>query len=541
MDLTNDDNEFTTASEVAAIKATDAAVLAGKQRRRDHIAELEMKITTLAANINAAKYQWLRLLAEFDRIEGWGEDAGISSTANWLSFKCGITPNAARENVRVARALPELPLISAAFAAGRLSYSKVRAMTRAATPENEEYFVMVARHGTGAHMEKLVRLRARTMKLNDPDASQRAFESRSLDWHCNEDGTVVIRARLMADQAEAVIGAIQGIAAEMQRQAAAEAGTLEESLPVENREQGTGAPPLRIGISAETHRTQLRADALERLAQWWNQNGDIEDAQTADHREDRRNETGQNKIRQNKIKPRKEQSLGETMAAVESIRKRRNSKNRPHTIVVHVDAADLGQSVRLDLPEPADRTTDSHHTTGVSSETLSRIGCDAALIASIDDADGKPLNIGRRRRTLPAAMRRALDARDTGCTFPGCSHTEFVDAHHIKHWCHGGKTRLDNLILLCRRHHRLLHEGGFTVSMTDGHPPVFYSLRGNPVSIAGDAHGIQGNAAALGDLNHDNGIEIDTETVATLWDGIHPDWSTMVEGTIPKDFWLRSD
>jgi hypothetical protein len=78
-----------------------------------------------------------------------------------------------------------------------------------------------------------------------------------------------------------------------------------------------------------------------------------------------------------------------------------------------------------------------------------------------EDENGEPLSIGRRSRSIPPAMRRALRNRDGGCRFPGCTNTKFVDGHHIKHWADGGETSLDNLVLLCRHHHHLVHEGGF--------------------------------------------------------------------------------
>ena len=77
------------------------------------------------------------------------------------------------------------------------------------------------------------------------------------------------------------------------------------------------------------------------------------------------------------------------------------------------------------------------------------------------------LDVGRKTRTVPSAIRRALDHRDRGCRFPGCGN-RFCDAHHIKHWADGGETRLDNLVLLCRRHHRAVHEQGFGVKMVEG-------------------------------------------------------------------------
>jgi hypothetical protein len=102
-------------------------------------------------------------------------------------------------------------------------------------------------------------------------------------------------------------------------------------------------------------------------------------------------------------------------------------------------------------------------------DTARRIACDSSLLRIIDDASGNPLDIGRKTRAVPPAMQRALRSRDRGCRFPGCTHDRFIDAHHIKHCANGGKTSLDNLVLLCRRHHRLVHEGGFGVErIADG-------------------------------------------------------------------------
>ena len=102
----------------------------------------------------------------------------------------------------------------------------------------------------------------------------------------------------------------------------------------------------------------------------------------------------------------------------------------------------------------------------VSAETARRLACDAAVVRWLDGHDGEPLGIGRKSRTVPPAIRRALQRRDLGCCFPGCSCARFVDAHHIRHWADGGPTSLDNLVLLCRHHHRLVHEAGFTLERT---------------------------------------------------------------------------
>ncbi|MBX5462615.1 MAG: DUF222 domain-containing protein, partial [Steroidobacteraceae bacterium] len=119
------------------------------------LAQLEAEITELAGHLNAAQHRWLVLIAEFDRRNGWAE-AGCLSCAHWLNFKCGIALGAAREKVRVAHALEQLPKISAAMSRGELSYSKVRALTRIACPETEDTLLMIALHGTAHHVERIV-------------------------------------------------------------------------------------------------------------------------------------------------------------------------------------------------------------------------------------------------------------------------------------------------------------------------------------------------------------------------------------------------
>jgi hypothetical protein len=120
-----------------------------------------------------------------------------------------------------------------------------------------------------------------------------------------------------------------------------------------------------------------------------------------------------------------------------------------YQVVVHVGARLAGDIPRLE---------NGPH---VTAETSRRIACDCSKSVITEDESGEPLNIGRRSRTIPPPMRRALKARDGGCRFPGCTNHKFVDGHHIEHWADGGETSLDNLVLLCRHHHHLVHEGGF--------------------------------------------------------------------------------
>jgi hypothetical protein len=165
------------------------------------VLELENQITTLSANIYAAEYQWLCLLAQFDELEGWC-GKGIKSFAHWLNWKCGISLVAGREKVRVARKLPELPLISKAMSEGRLSYSKLRAITRIATAQNEQDLLYIAQNGTAEHLEKTVRLyrQAKDAVDSDVDSNQanQQHETKYLTYYYDIDGSLVINGRMPA-------------------------------------------------------------------------------------------------------------------------------------------------------------------------------------------------------------------------------------------------------------------------------------------------------------------------------------------------------
>ena len=154
----------------------------------------------------------------------------------------------------------------------------------------------------------------------------------------------------------------------------------------------------------------------------------------------------------------------------------------------------------------------------ISAETARRVSCDAGLVRWLDKADGEPLSIGRKSRTIPPAIRRALQRRDGGCRFPGCTNTHFVDAHHIQHWADGGETAMENLVLLCRHHHRLVHEGGFGIdcSMVGR---IEFSNPSGEVIPTGPAKHSRGNARSLFEQHSESGIHITPRTAQSLWLG----------------------
>jgi hypothetical protein len=360
------------------------------------LARLEDEITTLAAHIAAATCRWLLLLAEFDRREGAGR-WGCKSTAHWVAWRCAMSPGAAREHVRVARRLCEMPLVCEAFARGELSYSKARALTRAEGVVREGELLRLARNATASQLDRTVRGYRRVLAAEGATVQ----EKRYLRLTPEEDGSVVLRGRLPAEHA-----ALLRTALEVAR------NRLAEQEPHEER--------------------------------WHKRAGDDVDALA---------------------------EMAETLLATAET----DGSGRPRTggdrfqVVIHVDQDSLSGDEAGDRCETDDGVP-------VSAETARRFTCDASIVTMVE-RNGRAVNVGRKTRTIPPALRRALRARDGGCRFPGCTSRHHVDAHHIKHWARGGRTDMANLVQLCRYHHRLVHEGGFALEVR-GDSLIFLTPRG---------------------------------------------------------------
>jgi hypothetical protein len=151
-----------------------------------------------------------------------------------------------------------------------------------------------------------------------------------------------------------------------------------------------------------------------------------------------------------------------------------------YQVVVHVSAETLKNDVTAEtsthINSDLSHLEDGPH---VTAETSRRIACDCSIVGIVEDEAGEPLSVGRKTRSIPPALRRALRSRDKGCRFPGCTHTYFIDGHHIKHWADGGETSMANLVQLCRHHHRLVHEGGFGCERNADGQIAFRDLRGD--------------------------------------------------------------
>ena len=363
----------------------------------DRTAELDRlgdEIALLSAHLEAATGRLLDLLRKFDARGGWSN--GFRSCAHWLSWRVGLDLGAARERVRVARALETLPLLSGALSRGELSYAKVRALTRVATPETEARLVNVGRAGTASHVERIVRGWRRVDRHAEACETERQHARRGLHVYHDEDGTVVIRGRLTPEVGALLVKALEaaGETLYQRRRKAAVPGSADRP---------TDPPPL----------AQRRADALALMAEAALHQG-LDPGHPGEH----------------------------------------------YQVVVHVDAPVLSDP---DQPGQSVLATGTH----VSAETSQRLACDATRVVMKRDADGRITEVGARTRTIPPALRRALQHRDRGCRFPGCG-VAFGQGHHLRHWARGGPTTLSNLTLLCRRHHRAVHEEGYRVEREPG-------------------------------------------------------------------------
>jgi hypothetical protein len=338
------------------------------------IEELDQNILNLCTTINVATYELLTLVREFDERAGFLQ-WGLDNSAEWLAWRCDLSMTTALEKVRVAHALKTLPAISGAFAAGELSYSKVRALTRVANRDNEDDLLAFALRHTAANVaQRCHELRCGSVdSIND---AARAFANRSLRVRRDVSrGMMTITAELPLDAGELV----------------------EKALDKARDDVVLQTPDL-----ADTSWSTRQADAFLNVVAGY-LSGSHGDQTSSDN----------------------------------------------YLVTVHVDQSALaGGDGRSGLPI----------------ESVKRLCCDSHTVVITEGDDGEPLSIGRKSRTIPAAIQRAVRARDNDCcTFPGCKNRRFLQCHHVEHWSNGGETSLSNLMLLCTRHHALTHEGGFRI------------------------------------------------------------------------------
>jgi hypothetical protein len=459
--------------------------------------DLESELLGLAGHIAAAECRFLQLLAEFDQRDGWAGD-GIRSCAHWLSWRAGMSLRTATEHLRVAHALQKLPKISEAMAAGRISYSKVRAITRitgsdtatltriaaaitadpaadasvlpgtaVADPETAEQVLLnLALHGTASHVETVVRA---VRRRHTPPADTAA--RRALSWHWDEDGSLVVRARFTPDDGAALIAALEALVPPrdpVRHPVPASPADLDERAI----EQEPGPAVDRVAAR--------RADALLALVHT------ATGADTATDTED-----------------------GETGPVVE----RGNTQ-----VIVHLDAG-TGAARLEGGPE-------------VPAATAERLSCDARVQLLLNDRTSNRMYFGRNRRLASPAQIAALTVRDGAvCQFPGCTHTRHLHAHHVRSWLHGGRTDIDNLMLICSYHHTVIHDHGYRIRRLAGRWE-FRRPDGTPIPTV--AAPLTGNAEGLIEMNTRARLRISRDTLTPNWDGERLDPEPILDALLPR-------
>jgi Domain of unknown function (DUF222)/HNH endonuclease len=413
---------------------------------------LEARICELAGHLTAATCRFLLLVADFDARKGWAAWE-MPSCAAWLSWKCQVAPGTAREQVRVARALAGLPVIRAEFAAARLSYAKVRALTRIAVPETERDLAAMALPMTAGQLERFARAHRRVTAARDADARKQ----RRLSWGWVDDHVLMLRGLLPADGAAVLLQALRAARNDLEH-------------PHDDDHGGSDGG----GVSAETRAGHLAArDKEDNL----DLGGDGQPPIRKEHAEDLAD------------------ALVEICAAYLRTKIVSADNADVYQVIIHagteaITAGETGEDVtagdgvsaETPATHPAFPLRCHFEDSGaVSPAALRLIACNATISTMVHDTAGNVLNVGRRTRKPSAALRRAVRERDgCRCRFPGCE-SRRTDAHHILYWSNGGETKLANLVSLCKAHHRIVHDKGIIITATAGEF-AFYLPGGVPIS-----------------------------------------------------------
>ncbi len=502
----------------------------------DDPAELRRAVTRMAAHINLADWRFVKLIAAMDRTRGWRE-GGYCNLGNWLDHRCGLGPCASRERIRIGRALERLPCIDAAFRDGAISYSKVRAITRVATPHTEAMLLAIAEGSSAAQIESLVRTYERVGESDRGRASSE--QRRGLSWYY-EDGMLIMTAAVPAERGALVIEALrQVVDGRKDEEEARCASLLGVTYPGETAEpaaygesdgvpaEGAGGidgeavpaqaewtavdvsaetpadlagghngevvsrpvasaavsdPDAAIGVSAETPADHTGEDSGEvvfaRAASTTVTDMDVFGDVSAETDDLPDWLTFALSSREQRFADALVDMAEHCLASPAGHWKRRRTGRR-YEVVLTID--------RNELAAKRSAGGARYHVEpdwGIDEEDARHIACDADLTEFIEDARGNLLNYERRRRIVPGPLLRALRLRDQNrCRFPGCAHQRYVEAHHVKHWIDGGETCLENLVLLCGAHHRMLHHGAFHIVIEDG-DVVFVGRDGEVIAPA---------------------------------------------------------
>ncbi|MDS1112834.1 DUF222 domain-containing protein [Gordonia westfalica] len=392
---------------------------------------LEVRVLGYAAQITALTAEFLGLVAELDERQSW-RGPGIHSLAHWLSWKAGIAPRTAHEQVRVAKALRELPVIRQHFSEGRLTYSKVRALTRVATPLREKELVNLALSCTASQLEKAVRA-MRQIDQGYTDGGELVPPAESwARWKWNLDGSLSVSMTLTPlDGARFLAGTVRAEYERTRTMGDSDLPSVPRNTPGE--------------LETESGETDSEVKPANRRDLWRNVPSNIAVAVVA------MADAVHEGIAMPELAP-----GAEILVHVGDGVERAHLDDGPALSEAEVEEAACGASLR---------------------EALSR---------RVPGRPGKRalLGLGRKQRTPSKAMIRALFLRDRCCQTPGCERTRHLHAHHVVFWSNDGETELDNLILLCGSCHRALHRGEFSIKTHGRQRFTFHMPNGSAIEVS---------------------------------------------------------
>jgi len=491
------------------------------------------RIAEQAAHLDAAMYRFLTDLREFDERGGWHVQ-GASSCAHWLAWRVGCDLVTGRERVRVARKLATFPVIGDALRRGEVSYSKVRALLRVATPENEVLLLDHARLMPASQLEKLSHKYALVQRhCQDPhplaDAQRRSVRRRD-----TEDGMVKIEAVLHPEEAELVWAMVNHAATQLTREGAPSAiadSTASRTVP----RPGDATTPLPRDAAACECAGSAESQAVADL------NGEpaasAVDVETYDNNDSAEacavvspaSPGGPSVLHQRADAAKRAFNRADALVALAQGYLRGDRLQRsPIDIAVTIPES----SLRADLSDPLE--VGEMGESFVSTEAARRLSCDAGVIEVVEGEHGTPLSVGRKRRTIAGTLKRALHKRDATCTYPGCTHRIFLEGHHIKHWADGGETSLDNTALLCSLHHRYVHEYRYTIELGFDQRPRFRDPHGRLVpAVPPHPVVVDPGWAWIRAVNEP--LAIGADTIACEWDGKPVNYGAIVGYLVTVD------
>jgi hypothetical protein len=409
----------------------------------DEALAIRKRLVTLSQDSASIHADLLELLVRFDDLAGW-KSVGATHCAAWMNLELGISIQMGWEYLRVGRKLRTLPTTSALFKVGKLSWSKVRLISRVATKDNERLLCHSALDASVSDVERLCKGYRWSDDKDDSDddangenaRAMRQWEGRALVYSMNSNGSTSIRLTLPPEQAKVFLNSIEHSV----NQIAADHIAHDQSA------RSNASNPCDRPATSDPSDPSDKSDRSTKSNQ----------SDHADHAD----QTDQVLTNETTLTQRRADAA--VLMAENSLQYagRDNATADRYQVIVSVDEAALKQSP-TSLKKPALQGGQP-----IATETARRLACDCSITTQ-RVTQGERMSIGRKSRVWTVPITRAIKERDQHCQFPGCTCTDHLQIHHIKHWADGGETSVANGVTLCSTHHRYVHEGGYSIERVE--------------------------------------------------------------------------